>query len=124
MPTGNPLLLLERLLSEQQDLTAVEQFAKAHDARTASPEAKHYQQLLPASPPGPGQQYAFEVDLDRCSGCKACVTACHNLNGLDEQETWRDVGCLSAVQARSPSCSMSPRPAIIASSRPASPPVR
>ncbi len=49
---------------------------------------------MPATPPGPGQQYAFEVDLDRCSGCKACVTACHTLNGLDEDETWRDVGLL------------------------------
>ena len=53
-----------------------------------------YHSLLPATPPGPGQQYAFEVDLDRCSGCKACVVACHTLNGLDENETWRDVGLL------------------------------
>ncbi|HVY68337.1 MAG TPA: DmsC/YnfH family molybdoenzyme membrane anchor subunit, partial [Verrucomicrobiae bacterium] len=36
----------------------------------------------------------FEVDLDACSGCKACVTACHSLNGLDEGETWREVGTL------------------------------
>src|SRR5690606_1197306 len=36
----------------------------------------------------------FEVDLDLCSGCKACVTACHNLNGLDDGEAWRDVGLL------------------------------
>ncbi len=91
---GNPLPLLERLLKEQQELTAVEQFAKAHDLADTSLRAKHYQQLLPASPPGPGQQYAFEVDLDLCSGCKACVTACHNLNGLDTQEAWRDVGLL------------------------------
>ena len=49
---------------------------------------------MPASPPGPGQQFAFEVDLDRCSGCKACVTACHALNGLDEDEAWRSVGLL------------------------------
>ncbi|MEZ6126844.1 MAG: 4Fe-4S dicluster domain-containing protein [Planctomycetaceae bacterium] len=34
------------------------------------------------------------MDLDRCSGCKACVVACHSLNGLDEKETWRDVGLL------------------------------
>src|SRR5207302_2079666 len=43
---------------------------------------------------GTGEQYAFEVDLDRCSGCKSCVTACHALNGLDEEETWRSVGTL------------------------------
>src|SRR5439155_23304394 len=55
---------------------------------------KFYRTLLPARPPRPGEQYAFEVDLDACSGCKACVTACHNLNGLDEGETWREIGLL------------------------------
>ncbi len=90
----NPLALLERLLREQQDLTAVEQFAKLHNAADPSLRAHRYQQLMPASPPGQGEQYAFEVDLDRCTGCKACVTACHNLNGLDAQEAWRDVGLL------------------------------
>ncbi len=62
--------------------------------RTAALHNSRYHSLLPATPPGPGQQYAFEVDLDRCSGCKACVVACHTLNGLDETETWRDVGLL------------------------------
>jgi Fe-S-cluster-containing dehydrogenase component/DMSO reductase anchor subunit len=57
---------------------------------------------LPASAPGPGQQYAFEVDLDICSGCKACVTACHSLNGLDEGETWRSVGVLHGGTAEAP----------------------
>ncbi|HWD91392.1 MAG TPA: DmsC/YnfH family molybdoenzyme membrane anchor subunit [Verrucomicrobiae bacterium] len=50
--------------------------------------------LVPLTAPGPGEQYAFEVDLDRCSGCKSCVTACHALNGLDENETWRSTGLL------------------------------
>jgi Fe-S-cluster-containing dehydrogenase component/DMSO reductase anchor subunit len=54
----------------------------------------YYSDLLPATPPAEGQQYAFQVNLDRCSGCKACVTACHSLNGLDDGETWRDVGLL------------------------------
>ena len=85
--------LLSLLLQQQSDLTAVEQFSQRHD-HGISPQAKSYVELLPASPPGEGQQYAFEVDLDCCSGCKACVTACHALNGLDEQETWRDVGLL------------------------------
>jgi Fe-S-cluster-containing dehydrogenase component/DMSO reductase anchor subunit len=49
---------------------------------------------LPATPPSDGDQYAFEVDLDRCSGCKSCVAACHSLNGLDEGESFRDVGLL------------------------------
>lgn len=86
--------LLGRLLAEQQDLTAVETFARRCDRAEMPAGARTYQQLLPAAPPTAGQQYAFEVDLDRCSGCKACVTACHNLNGLDEQEAWRDVGLL------------------------------
>ncbi len=86
--------LLERLLVEQQELTAVEEFARSHGREDTLPHAKHYRQLLPAAPPGDGQQYAFEVNLDRCSGCKACVAACHNLNGLDDNEAWRDVGLL------------------------------
>jgi Fe-S-cluster-containing dehydrogenase component/DMSO reductase anchor subunit len=85
--------LLRRLLAAQQSLSAVEDFSRAQDAGLPD-QARHYSKLLPATPPGPGQQYAFEVDLDRCSGCKACVTACHTLNGLDEHETWRDVGLL------------------------------
>ncbi len=85
---------LGELLRAQQELTAVEQFAQQHSAATGPLQAKYYRSLLPARPPGPGEQYAFEVDLDRCSGCKACVTACHALNGLDENETWRDVGLL------------------------------
>jgi Fe-S-cluster-containing dehydrogenase component/DMSO reductase anchor subunit len=90
--------LLDELLREQRefasgpDLTAVERFSAAH--RSAPAHARSYSALLPAAPPESGQQYAFEVDLDRCSGCKACVTACHSLNGLDEGETWRDVGLL------------------------------
>ena len=91
---GQHSSLLERLLGEQQELTAVEQFARTYDRQNVPAAAKRYQQLMPAAPPGKGQQYAFEVDLDRCSGCKACVTACHNLNGLDEREAWRDVGLL------------------------------
>lgn len=94
--------LLAYLLEEQQQLTAVERFAIDH-ARDSTPlQARYYESLLPAQPPGPGQQYAFEVDLDRCSGCKACVTACHTLNGLDETETWRDVGLLVGGTASNP----------------------
>ncbi len=59
-----------------------------------SPPAHLYQDLIPLSQPGPGEQYAFTVDLDACSGCKACVSACHSLNGLDDEETWREVGLL------------------------------
>ena len=88
--------LIGALLTEQGDLTAVERFSQAlADPDVAiGPGPRVYSSLLPAKPPGPGQQYAFEVDLDRCSGCKACVAACHALNGLDDGETWREVGLL------------------------------
>ena len=52
---------------------------------------------MPTRSPQAGEQYGFEVALDACSGCKACVTACHALNGLDEHETWRDVGVLHSI---------------------------
>jgi Fe-S-cluster-containing dehydrogenase component/DMSO reductase anchor subunit len=93
---------LRRLLAEQQQLTAVEEFARVVESSGVPAQAKYYSKLLPASPPGPGQQYAFDVDLDRCSGCKACVAACHTLNGLDEHETWRDVGLLIGGTAAQP----------------------
>lgn len=90
---------IDKVLDEQQSLSAVEQFSRrliqGPDVNTAPRlDGNAYRALLPATPPGPGQQYAFEVDLDRCSGCKACVVACHTLNGLDENEAWRDVGLL------------------------------
>jgi len=88
--------LIDAMLAEQGDLSAVERFARFHDGWGPShgPHPGTYTSLLPAKTPGPGQQYAFEVDLDRCSGCKACVAACHAMNGLDEGEVWREVGLL------------------------------
>ena len=52
----------------------------------------------------PALKLAFQVDLDACTGCKACVTACHRLNGLDddEGETWRSVGLLHGGTAEAP----------------------
>lgn len=99
-PSGSSLLAF--LLEEQQQLTAVERFSIENAREVAPQQSRYYESLLPATPPGPGQQYAFEVDLDRCSGCKACVTACHTLNGLDESETWRDVGLLIGGTATNP----------------------
>ncbi len=86
--------LLSSLLAEQGDLTAVERFEQFHREATTPLREPYYSALLPSSAPGPGEQLAFEVDLARCSGCKACVAACHSLNGLDDLETWRDVGLL------------------------------
>ena len=91
--------LVDRFLAEQRQLTAVEKFSQRHADRSAPLLADHYRDLLPLSAPRPGEQYAFEVDLDRCSSCKACVSACHSLNGLDEDETWRDVGLLVGREA-------------------------
>jgi formate dehydrogenase iron-sulfur subunit len=93
---------LELALADQQTLTAVERFARVHDAHGLPAQAQYYRELLPAAPPGPGQQYAFEVDLDTCTGCKACVTGCHNLNGLDDGEVWRTVGLLHGGTVQAP----------------------
>ncbi len=86
--------LVERLLEEQQQTTAVEKFAQQQAFSTEPAQARHYRDLIPATSPNAGEQYAFEVDLNACSGCKSCVTACHNLNGLEEGEVWRSVGML------------------------------
>ncbi len=90
--------LIDALLAEQRDLTAVERFAQKHERTILPQQARHYQDLIPFSKPAPGQQYAFGVNLDKCTGCKACVSACHSLNGLEENETWRDVGTLVGYQ--------------------------
>ena len=94
--------LLEQLLRDQQQLTAVEQFARQHECDSLPTQEKYYRDLIPLTAPREGEQYAFEVDLDSCSGCKACVAACHNLNGLEEDETWRSVGLLSGGSAELP----------------------
>jgi formate dehydrogenase iron-sulfur subunit len=86
--------LIDLLLAEQRDLTAVERFAQTHATHRAAPERPRYRELMPLTRPASGEQYAFVVDLDRCSGCKACVSACHSLNGLDEQEMWRSTGLI------------------------------
>jgi Fe-S-cluster-containing dehydrogenase component len=82
---------VDRWLAEQADLSAVERFAQHHAAATGPLQARYYRDLLPTTAPAAGQQYAFRVDLDACTGCKACVAACHSLNGLDHDEAWRRV---------------------------------
>ena len=99
---ARPLPLLDAYLTAQQDLSAVERFALLHEHGDAGRQGPHYRSLMPASPPAEGQQYRFEVDLDRCTGCKACVTACHSLNGLEGGETWRSVGLLHGGSAAEP----------------------
>ncbi|MBC2595472.1 dimethyl sulfoxide reductase anchor subunit [Ruficoccus amylovorans] len=90
---------VERLLREQGRLeTPVAEFARAYERG----QQESFRQLIPLDNPGAGEQFAFEVDLDRCTGCKACVAACHNLNGLDAEETWRDVGLLHGQSMERP----------------------
>ena len=86
---------IDRYLEAQADLTAVERFSQRHDAETPPLNVRYYRDLIPLTVPQPGQQYAFDVDLDACTGCKACVAACHSLNGLDDGESWRSVTMLS-----------------------------
>ena len=87
--------IIDAYLEEQQRLqTPVARFSEDHARKTGPALEPVYRDLIPLSKPGPHEQYAFEVDLDSCTGCKACVSACHSLNGLDENETWRDVGLL------------------------------
>ena len=102
-PPSAPSALVDRYLQEQQ-ATAVERFARAHDASQADGDTPtgRYSALMPATAPAAGQQYAFEVDLDACSGCKSCVAACHAQNGLEENESWRDVGLLHGGSRRLP----------------------
>src|SRR5690349_20655592 len=92
---------VEALLRKQRSLTAVERFAQRHAANDV-PAAGIYEDLIPLARPGVGQQYGFRVDLDLCTGCKACVAACHTLNGLDDDEAWRSVGLLHGGTSGSP----------------------
>ncbi len=84
-----------RPVSTDRDPTssAVDLFGDWDDARVSPHEpGARYLRALPAGLPAAGSQYRFEVDLDSCSGCKACVSACNSLNGLDPGEAWRSVG--------------------------------
>lgn len=82
-------------LASSQSQSAVEEFAAQHESivglRGLETNEKSYRALLPSGLPEKGEQYAFEVDLDRCSACKACVSACHHMNGLSPDESWRRV---------------------------------
>ncbi|HEY5447575.1 MAG TPA: DmsC/YnfH family molybdoenzyme membrane anchor subunit, partial [Polyangia bacterium] len=82
-------------------MTAVERFAKRHDAGETPPSGC-YEALIPLGRPKPGEQYGFRVDLDSCTGCKACVAACNSLNGLDDDEAWRSVGLLHGGSSHAP----------------------
>jgi formate dehydrogenase iron-sulfur subunit len=101
-PRRLPVLPVEMLLREQRDLSAVERFAELHENGDVPAQARYYKDLIPVGPPEKGQQYAFEVDLDACTGCKACVSACHSMNGLDPDEAFRSVGLLHGGSREEP----------------------
>ncbi len=90
--------LIDELLREQNELSAVDRFSQRYTDYQGPAQQQHYKDLLPIRKPSTGEQYSFEVDLDTCTGCKACVTACHSLNGLHNQEAWRDVGFVRGVE--------------------------
>ena len=90
------LALIDELLAEQSRLQPpVVRASHAFD-QIEHPISKieNFQSLISLTHPRPGEQYAFGVALDSYTSCKACVSACHALNGLDDDETWRDVGLL------------------------------
>jgi formate dehydrogenase iron-sulfur subunit len=101
-PTTETRTLIDELLAEQRSLTAVERFAQKHERAELPLQERFYRDLLPATAPAPGEQYAFEVNLDQCTGCKACVAACHSLNGLEDDESWRAVGLLISPDSTEP----------------------
>ena len=47
---------------------------------------------MPLRTPGPGEQYRFHFDMDKCIGCKCCVVACNEQNGNPASINWRRVG--------------------------------
>ncbi len=96
------LPLIHQVLEEQSRLTVVERFAQRHAAKEPLAQREHYRALIPLTEPAPGQQYGFHVDLDKCTGCKACVAACHRVNGLDDGESWRSVGLLHGGTVNEP----------------------
>jgi formate dehydrogenase iron-sulfur subunit len=93
-PQSESRSIIDELLAEQRSMTAVERFGQKHETAGVPLQERFYRDLLPLSKPRTGEQYAFEVDLDQCTGCKACVAACHSLNGLEDDESWRAVGQL------------------------------
>jgi formate dehydrogenase iron-sulfur subunit len=106
-----PAFTLLDAIAAQREMTAVEHLAAWHASNPHGQPGGQYSDLIPQAEPGTGQQYRFAVNLDQCSGCKACVTACHHQNGLEEGEAWRTVGLLA--EASSPTNHQSLNPFIL-----------
>ncbi len=97
VPPLEQVNLIDQMLKEQGQMSAVERFSQKHTSTQGHMQRSYYEDLIPIRKPSTGEQYAFEVDLDKCTGCKACVVACHSLNGLHENESWRDIGSIRGV---------------------------
>src|SRR5688500_14531001 len=91
---GGQLPLIEQYLGKQQDMRPVARFSALHESGGSCRTGGLFAAQIPPTATAPGQQYGFRVDLDACSGCKACVVGCKKLNGLDGDEAWRAVGTL------------------------------
>jgi formate dehydrogenase iron-sulfur subunit len=98
-PDSLDSFLAELLADQQRLITPAARASAVFDAQPPHLRGEAFRDLIPLSAPGPGERYAFEVDLDACSGCKACVVACHCLNGLDETESFRDVGLVLGTES-------------------------
>lgn len=98
---GVRLNVIQETLRAQHDLTAVERFARLHEQGDVG-SGSLYESQIPLTKPQVGQQYGFQVDLDACTGCKACVVGCNKLNGLDHDEAWRTVGLIHGGTADAP----------------------
>ena len=97
---GVRLNVIQETLRSQGDLSAVERFARLHEQGEVHESL--YEAQIPLTKPKKGQQYGFQVDLDACTGCKACVVGCNKLNGLDHDEAWRAVGVIHGGSAEAP----------------------
>lgn len=97
---GVRLNVIQDTLRTQSDLSAVERFARLHEQGQVHESL--YEAQIPLTKPQKGQQYGFQVDLDACTGCKACVVGCNKLNGLDHDEAWRAVGTIHGGSTESP----------------------
>lgn len=61
------------------------------DGASAKPEARRASRI-PLSPPGPGEQYRFHLDMTQCIGCRCCEVACSEQNNNPFDIRWRRVG--------------------------------
>ena len=82
--------LLDALLFEQQQPTALDRFGRLLETGALPVQARYYQSLIPATAPEAGEQYAFEVDLD-AAGRAAVIAA------LAMHESFRSGGDSAAV---------------------------